>query len=552
MTRFVTTAFALSLAASFASAHDDDGKILDRKPYFRGEAWRLADPANGGAAAATAFPSSGLVLTSWLTIPSFGPKQVAAASCSGYTSPSGREYALIALSNGTGVVEVTDPTNAKLISVVFAKGSFWGDVRAYSHYAYAVKETPVGLQVIDLDNVDAGQVTLVDTITSPGPDSTHTLAIDQTSGFLYRAGGGGNGLRIYDLVDPKKPTFVAEWQTRYVHEVTPVTYTSGPYAGRQIAFACSGFNNGWVSTGIDILDVTDKAHITSLSQAFWPNAGYSHQAWPSADMKYLFVDDEYDELHFQMPTSTIVFDIQDLSNPVYLGRFSNGNQAISHNVYVKGNLLFEANYTSGLRVFDVTQPLTPTEIAWFDTEPANDQPTFNSLWNIYPYFKSGTIIGSDIEKGLFVWRFAGLPAPATYCQAKANSQGCVPTIAASGAPSVSSPSPFVVAASNFLNRSQGLLFYGTDDASLSFHGGTLCVKSPLSRTPVQASGGTGSPTIDCSGAFAFDFNAFLRTGGDPTLQPGTQVRCQYWSPDLADPTGFHDSLSNALSFNIGL
>jgi hypothetical protein len=26
------------------------------------------------------------------------------------------------------------------------------------------------------------------------------------------------------------------------------------------------------------------------------------------------------------------------------------------------------------------------------------------LWNIWPYFPSGTVIGSDIERGLFVWR----------------------------------------------------------------------------------------------------------------------------------------------------
>jgi hypothetical protein len=247
-----------------------------------------------------------------------------------------------------------------------------------------------------------------------------------------------------------------------------------------------------------------------------------------------------------------VFDIQDLSNPVYLGRFSNGNLATSHNLYVKGNLLFEANYTSGLRIFDVTSPTAPTEIAWFDTEPAFDLPDFNSLWNVYPYFPSGTIIGSDIEKGLFVWRLAGIPAPTTYCQGKANSKGCVPVIAASGSPSANSTSPFVIRASNFLNQSDGLLFYGTAEAGASFHGGTLCVKPPLQRTPVQTSGGTGQPTIDCTGTFAFDFNLFLQSGGDPLLVPGTQVRCQYWSPDRADATGFFDSLSNALSFNVGL
>jgi hypothetical protein len=124
------------------------------------------------------------------------------------------------------------------------------------------------------------------------------VVIDEVSGFLYRSGGSGNGLRIYSLANPALPTFVAEWQTRYVHEATVVTYASGPYAGRQIAFCCSGFNNGWANTGIDVLDVTNKANIVSLSQFFWPNAGYSHQCWPTPDMRYLYVDDELDEQTF--------------------------------------------------------------------------------------------------------------------------------------------------------------------------------------------------------------------------------------------------------------
>lgn len=547
----VALAFAL-LVPSLASAHEDDRKILDRKPPFRGEAWRASQPTSGGALAASAFQSSGVSLQSWLPLSVFGSNQVSGASCYGYTSPSGREYALISLSNGTGFVEVTDPANAQLVQVIPAQGSLWGDVRTYSHYAYAVKESSVGIQVIDLAGIDAGQVTLVNTVSSGGSLSTHTIAIDQASGFLYRAGGSGNGLRIYSLANPTSPTLVGQWQTRYVHEVTPVTYTSGPYAGKQIAFACSGANGGWTNTGLDVLDVTNKANIVPLANVFWPNPGYSHQAWPSSDLKYLFINDELDEDNYNLPTRTIVFDIQNLSNPVYLGSFTNGNLAVGHNLYVKDNLLFEANYTSGLRVFDVTNPLAATEVAWFDTYPAHDQPDFNSLWNVYPYFASGTIIGSDIEQGLFVWRVAGVPSPTTYCQGKANSLGCVPTIGSSGVPSLGSAAPFTIDASGFLNQKFGLLFYGTAANALPFHGGTLCVKLPITRTAVQTSGGSSLPASDCSGTYAFDFNAYLQSGADPSLQAATHVRCQYWSRDPNDPTGFLDSLSDALWFSVGL
>jgi hypothetical protein len=67
--------------------------------------------------------------------------------------------------------------------------------------------------------------------------------------------------------------------------------------------------------------------------------------------------------------------------------------------------VYEANYRSRIRIFDIgVNRLNPPEIAWFDTYPPDDNTNFNGLWNIWPYFPSGTIIGSDIERGLFVWR----------------------------------------------------------------------------------------------------------------------------------------------------
>src|SRR6185295_11218753 len=87
-----------------------------------------------------------------------------------------------------------------------------------------------------------------------------------------------------------------------------------------------------------------------------------------------------------------------------MNTFTNGNPAIPHNQYIKGNLLFQSNYRSGLRVYDTSaDQLHPTVHAWFDTYPADDNPNFNGLWNNYAFFPSGVVIGSDIESGLFVW-----------------------------------------------------------------------------------------------------------------------------------------------------
>jgi len=217
------------------------------------------------------------------------------------------------------------------------------------------------------------------------------------------------GLRIYSLANPSAPAFVASWPDRYVHDAQIVTYTSGPNAGRQIAFCCSGLNGGSVDTGLDILDVTDKANILTLSTTIYPLGQYSHQGWLSADFQYFYLGDELDEGNLNLPTKTFVFDVSNLNQPTLTGDFTNSNPAIGHNMYTVGTTLFQANYRSGLRVFDVSNPLAPVETAFFDTYPTDDLGQFNGLWSVYPYFPSGLVIGSDLERGLFVWQ-VGDPA----------------------------------------------------------------------------------------------------------------------------------------------
>ena len=76
-------------------------------------------------------------------------------------------------------------------------------------------------------------------------------------------------------------------------------------------------------------------------------------------------------------------------------------------MYVAGNRLFQANYSSGLRVLECTDRSTDTlsEVASFDTRPEDNAVSFNGAWSVYPYFGSGTIIVSDVQRGLFVLSF---------------------------------------------------------------------------------------------------------------------------------------------------
>ena len=398
--------------------HEDSEWHNDRQEPYTGAGWRESQ----GGSPPIAFASSGVVLRSWIPPTDFAVSAGSANDCWGYVSPSGREYALIGLSLGTGIVEVTDPGNAVIVGVIGGPISDWRDLRTYRHHAYAVSEGGGGIQVIDLSGVDAGVVSLVNTVTTGGRLASHNVVVNETSGRLYRAGGGGSnpvqGLRIYSLADPVAPALIGAWHDRYCHDAQVVTWGEPPFAGVEVAFCYANDTAGAGNPGVEILDVSDPLNITTIGSInlalppiFSHPASYSHQGWLSPDRRYLYFDDEVDEQVSGNPTTTRILDVSDLANPVQVATFSNGNPARDHNLFTLGSRIYEANYRSGLRVFDASDPLAPVETAWFDTYPTDDLPHYNGLWGVYPYLPSGTVIGSDIEKGLFVWTIGGPPVP---------------------------------------------------------------------------------------------------------------------------------------------
>ena len=154
--------------------------------------------------------------------------------------------------------------------------------------------------------------------------------------------------------------------------------------------------------------------------------------------------------------------------------------------------------------------------------------------------------GSRADIGAIVFDVAFAPPPTGYCQAKINSLGCLPAINSQGSASQSGSS-FSISCANVVNQKVGLLFYGLAGSSAPFSGGTLCVAPPLKRTLAMSSGGNVGVN-DCSGAYAFDFNAQIQSGLDPRLRAGALVFAQFWGRDPA--ASFGTSLSNSLLFGI--
>ncbi len=164
-----------------------------------------------GSPALAQFPTENTSLYAWLDLSDLGGAGNG-NDCWGYTSASGREYALMGVSNKLVVVEITDPANPVIVGNVSHSNSSWGDVKVFGDYCYVVNESGGGLDVIDLSEVDSGNITLVQRMTAGGMSSSHNVAIDTDSGYLYLLGSNLNGGRLvaYDLSDPEDPTFAGQ------------------------------------------------------------------------------------------------------------------------------------------------------------------------------------------------------------------------------------------------------------------------------------------------------------------------------------------------------
>jgi hypothetical protein len=307
-----------------------------------------------------------------------------------------------------------------------------------------------------------------------------------------------------------------------VHDAQIVTYTSGQYAGKQIAFCCSGFNGGWVSPGLTVVDVTDKANPTVISQVDYPGGEYSHQGWLTPDRQYFLLGDELDEYYNGVPTTTFAIDVSDPGAAFAAGSFSTTNPAVTHNLYTRGDLMFAANYSSGLRVFDVSDAQNGVEVGYFDTRPEDDAVDFLGLWSCYPYLPSGIVLGSDRARGLFIWWVGDERVGSTYCApAVPNSTGGPAHITATGS-AVALDNDLLLAAHGMPSGQFGYFLGSQTQGVLNQPGGSegvLCVAGSIARfnQPVLQTGAAGA------------FEAQLDLAAVPLSPPHAVVAGETWS-----------------------
>tara|TARA_B100000965_G_scaffold195182_1_gene163069 strand:- start:587 stop:1918 length:1332 start_codon:yes stop_codon:yes gene_type:complete len=360
-------------------------------------------------------------------------------------SSTGKEYALMGLDNGTGIIDISIPTSPLYLGKIptATEPSSWRDLKVFNDHVFIVSEAEGhGMQVFDLKQLRGlnTKKNFTADYTYTGYGQAHNIAINTETGYAYTAGSGvagngrpGFGIHALNIADPSSP--VLELQLPdfgYSHDAQIINY-KGPdsdYFDKEIYVGSN-------ETKVVFVDVTDKTNPQLISEFFYDDE-YTHQAWLTEDHSFALLGDELDELDkstqpwslkTNVQTRTIVIDIRDLDNPTLHFNYLSDTEAIDHNGYVLGSNYYLASYTSGMRVIDIIniEQKSFSEVGFFDTHADNHDhnlikntsnvwsdpgdhdgkkgqeiEAFNGAWNVYPFFKSENIIISDINSGLFI------------------------------------------------------------------------------------------------------------------------------------------------------
>lgn len=340
---------------------------------------------------------------------------------------SGREYAIVGYNTGTAVFDVTDPGNPREVGFVDGQQTTWRDIKVYQYFdaaegrwnanAYVTTDgSGDGLFVIDLTDLPqrirrvgyASDFSAAHNVFAANTDYATGVSLTGGTPTLIIAGSNNDGgrFRSYSLAVPDNPVFLGMPNVSsndYMHDAASMIITdtrkdtqcvnAGNYC--EVLF---DFNESTV----DIWDISNASNPVRLSRTPYNNAAYTHSGWPSEDGMYLFVHDELDEQGFGLNTTVRTLSLADLTAPAVVGGWTGPTRAIDHNGFVRGNRYYMSNYSRGLTVLDITDPLQPQPAGRLDSYPFSNNTSFVGAWGAYPYFASGNVALSDMSSGFYM------------------------------------------------------------------------------------------------------------------------------------------------------
>ncbi|MDE3246883.1 MAG: choice-of-anchor B family protein [Acidobacteriota bacterium] len=366
--------------------------------------------AGGGSTSGTEQPAAPAVNAFKATLESRIPRG-GVAGCWGYTAPNGDRYGLMGTAKGILVVDLRNPTAARVVDEVDGPtntpypGIYWREMRTFGHYAYIVSEQTNfrgGLMILDLAGLPDSVRYVQSMVPRDGRLNAHTVDIDPDRGLLFMQrysslpsgiatphrdpedglGGGptDGSVDVYDLATPENPGYLTTFnQNIYVHDMT---------ARGGFCYVAEGTHNSY-----SIWDVREARHPALVVRWSVEAGHFAHNIWPSPDGSHVVTTEELPE---GLPAR--IWRLNGAAAPTPISQFQQGT-GTPHNAIWMGAKIFFSHYTEGIAVADVADPAKPVLAARYDTSPNLSGPDLNGCWGVFPFPDGRTVIGSDINEG---------------------------------------------------------------------------------------------------------------------------------------------------------
>ncbi len=311
---------------------------------------------------------------------------------------------------GTSVVDVKDPRNPRVVTQLETppgthshKVQVVGDVLLVNYERSSMLEPNAtswqgGLKVFDISRPE--QPRELAFLQMPGK-GVHRMTYWEAP-YAYMSGSDDGlidqFLVIVDLSEPSRPHEVGRWwypgQNTGAGETptwTPTQSHGGAAGAKKIALhhpllRGSRAYCGWWDAGLIILDISDLAHPSLVSQLEFGSdvSTATHTALPIPGRDILVVTDEQLAQDCKgMQTRVRVVDIADERKPRVISEFPapegdyclRGGRFGPHNLHemrpgtlVDSNTVYATWFNAGVRVFDISDASSPREIAYYVPE----------------------------------------------------------------------------------------------------------------------------------------------------------------------------------------
>jgi hypothetical protein len=227
---------------------------------------------------------------------------------------------------------------------------------------------------------------------------------------------------IVDLADPEHPVEAGRWWWPGMHVAAGETATwpeGARYAAHHALLDGDIAYLGFGDANLVVLDVTDVAEPKQIGGLMWEPGGDTHTCLPLPRRALVVATDEAVKDDCREPTKLVrVIDVSEPAAPRLLGvcpppsddHCRRGLRFGPHNLhenlpgsYQSDTLVFVTYFNAGLRIYDLSTPEAPVEVAsWVPDPPAGQKaPQMNDL-----YVDAGldVYVTDRISGGLYVLR----------------------------------------------------------------------------------------------------------------------------------------------------